>query len=246
MRRETFGAATLYQADCREIEFERAPVVATDPPYRLTSGGKNASGPSGGWLSDYSNDGAPVLCDIEWPEILRVVAGAMADDSDAYVFANDKNLRALLNAAHDAGLGFHNMLVWNKVSAMVNRWYMKDSEFVAYLWKGNARTINDPASKQLIRMPQVDESEHPTEKPVLLLRHYIENSSRPGDLVVDPFAGSGTTGVAALHSGRRFVGAELDPRWFDVACGRLERAAARPGPTVLRAAPAVLRQESLL
>jgi site-specific DNA-methyltransferase (adenine-specific) len=106
---------------------------------------------------------------------------------------------------------------------------MKNVEFVAYLWKGNARTINNPSSKQLIRAPQVDETKHPTEKPVGLCRHYIENSSAPGDLVLDPFMGSGTTVVAALRAGRRAVGVEQDPQWFDVACRRVERATATSG-----------------
>jgi site-specific DNA-methyltransferase (adenine-specific) len=223
-RVEVIGEATLYLGDCRDIEFGAADVVVSDPPYLLTSGGKNSSGPNGGWMTDYSNNGAPVVCNITWPEILRVIARAMGPDADAYVFANDKNVRAMLNAAAAVDLGLHNLLVWDKVSATANRWYMKNVEFVGYLWKGKARTINDPSSKQLLRAPQVDESKHPTEKPVALCRHYIENSSRPGGLVVDPFLGSGTTAVAALKAGRRFAGAEVDPQWFDAACHRVEQA----------------------
>jgi site-specific DNA-methyltransferase (adenine-specific) len=230
-RVEVIGNATLYLGDCRSIvpTLPRADLVVSDPPYRLTSGGKNGSGPSGGWMGDYVNDGAPVICDITWSEIARVVAAALVDNADAYLFANDKNVRPMLDAAHEAGLGFHNLLVWDKVNATANRWYMKNVEFVAYLWKGNARTINNPSSKQLIRAPQVDETKHPTEKPVGLCRHYIENSSAPGDLVLDPFMGSGTTVVAALRAGRRAVGVEQDPQWFDVACRRVERATATSG-----------------
>jgi DNA modification methylase len=64
---------------------------------------------------------------------------------------------------------------------------------------------------------------HPTEKPVGLLRSLIE--AVPGETVLDPFMGSGTTGAAALRSGRKFVGCEINPRHFDAACRRLERAA---------------------
>lgn len=229
-RVETIGDAVLHFADAREVAWPPSSVVVSDPPYRLTSGGKNASGPSGGWMSGYSNDGAPVLCDIGWPEIAAVVVRAMAADADAYLFANDKNVRGLLDAAHAAGLGLHNLLVWDKGQAMVNRWYMKNVEFVGYFWTGQARTIRDPSAKQLIRAPQVDETAHPTEKPVGLCRHYIENSSAPGELVADPFMGSGTTGVAALLAGRRFVGAEQDPRWFDVACRRIEAVVRQRAP----------------
>ncbi len=227
-RVEVIGAATLYLGDCREIEVERADLVVSDPPYLLTSGGKNGSGPSGGWMDDYNNQGAPVLCDIGWPEILRVIARAVPRSpdgpGDVYVFANDKNVRAMLNAAHAAGLRQHNLLVWDKVTATPNRWYMKNLEFVGYFFAGVARTINDPSAKQSLRAPQVDESKHPTEKSVALCRHYIEQSSQPGELVFDPFMGSGTTGVAALKAGRRFAGIEKDSRWFDVACRRVEQA----------------------
>ena len=73
-------------------------------------------------------------------------------------------------------------------------------------------------------VPQRDESEHPTEKPVLLMKHYIENSTQPGDTVMDPFMGSGTTGVAAVMAGRKFIGIERDPRWFETAAARIEQA----------------------
>lgn len=228
-RLEIIGDARLHLGDCREVELLPADCVATDPPYRLTSGGKNDSGfMQTGWLADYDNKGAPVTCDIEWPEVLALVARLLADPADAYVFCNDKNIREALNAAHDAGLRFHNMLVWDKVAAIPNRWYMKNCEFVAYLYKGKARTILDPSCKQLMRVAQVDESAHPTEKPVGLMRTYIENSTAPGERVLDPFMGTGTTGVAALRSGRRFEGVEVEPRWFDVACRRIE-AATRQG-----------------
>jgi len=62
---------------------------------------------------------------------------------------------------------------------------------------------------------------HPAEKPEALMRHLIEISTKPGDLVVDPFMGSGTTGAAALALGRRFVGIEQDATWFDYAAKRI-------------------------
>ena len=74
---------------------------------------------------------------------------------------------------------------------------------------------------------------HPTEKPLSLMRHIIEASSRKGATVLDPFMGSGTTGVAALQEGRRFIGVELDPGYFDIARKRIEAVQ----PALLEAAP---------
>lgn len=65
---------------------------------------------------------------------------------------------------------------------------------------------------------------HPTEKPVSLMRELVSLFSNPGDLILDPCMGSGTTGIAAAKLGRRFIGIELDPRYFDVACERIEMA----------------------
>lgn len=219
------GTATLYLADCRDIaaDLEKARLVVTDPPYRLTSGGKNGGGMNGGWMSDYNNNGAVVECNIGWPEIMQVCFLASAADSDAYVMANDKNLIPAGQAANAAGFDIHNVLVWDKVTATANRWYMKNCEFALYLWKGRASKINNASSKQLIRLPQIDESNHPTEKPVELMAHYIENSSSPGDLVTDPFMGSGTTGVACAKLGRRFIGVEIDPGHFEAACERISK-----------------------
>lgn len=222
------GRAKLYLGCFSDVLESIPPVdlLCSDPPYKLTSGGQPESSIAmrGGWMSNYDNKGSPVTITHDWEEWLPLVAQVMAADSEAYIMANDKNLQAALNAVTDAGLSVHNVLAWDKVNATANRWYMKNLEFIVYAWKGRARRINDAGSKQLVRLPQNDQSAHPTEKPVALMSHYIGNSTQPGQLVFDPFMGSGTTGVAALQLGRNFVGCEIDERWFEVACDRIEDA----------------------
>jgi site-specific DNA-methyltransferase (adenine-specific) len=83
---------------------------------------------------------------------------------------------------------------------------------------------------------------HPTEKPLTLLRALVEQFSNPGERVLDPFMGSGTTGAACLEQQRRFIGIEKDPRHFAAACARLE-AVDRQGQ--LFAVPQRVRQEPL-
>lgn len=68
---------------------------------------------------------------------------------------------------------------------------------------------------------------HPTQKPVALMKWIIEKYTSPDDLILDPFSGSGTTGVAAIQTGRRFLGFEIDPRWVDLANKRIEAAKAQ-------------------
>lgn len=229
------GAATLYLGDARRVvpELPKAALVVSDPPYRLTSGGAvrpsaGSKAMTGGWMAGYDNRGAVVACDIGWQEIAAVCRDGLAATGDCYLMANDKNLFEAHRAALASGFRFHNLLVWHKVCATANRWFMKDCEFTLYLYRGPARTILTPGAKQMSRVPQHDETSHPTEKPVLEMERYIRASAKPGELVLDPFMGSGTTGVAAVRAGRRFIGVEIDRRWFDIACARLERALTTP------------------
>ncbi|SNY94090.1 site-specific DNA-methyltransferase (adenine-specific) [Cohaesibacter sp. ES.047] len=217
---------TLHLADARDITVRDADLIVSDVPYKLTQGGRSPhpDAPRGGWLKEYDNKGQPVVCDISWDEIMDLCFQSLAPRAHAYVFCNDKNLCDALNAASRAGFRFHNLLIWNKRSAMPNRWYMKPAEFVLFLGKGKAFTINQPGSMALVEMPWPDETNHPTEKPWPLLQRYIRNSCEEGAVVFDPFMGSGSTGVAAAKLGRQFIGIEIEQKWFDVAEARIAKA----------------------
>lgn len=199
----------------------QADLLVTDPPYRLTSGGNTGSNWHGkSW--NYDNSGELVRCELDWGDWMGAAFAALKPDADAYIMSNDRNLFDAKAAAEAAGFKFHRLLTWDKGTATPNRWYMPNCEFTLYLYKGKARTINDAGSMAGVRVPHKDVSKHPTEKPVRLMQHYIANSSRQGDLVLDPFMGSGTTGVAAIRAARRFAGAELEARWFTVAEERID------------------------
>lgn len=225
-RIETIGRATLYLGDCRDIlpTLGKVDAVVTDPPYLLTYGGHHGS--FGGKLSteNYDNKGGIVDCDIDWLDFMPLIFDAMKDDSHAYIMANNRHVQNLLNSAAEAGLKFHNLLVWDKGTATANRWYMKNLEFTGFFYKGKAFFINDCGSKQLIRCPNVLNSPHPTEKPSALMGHYIENSTQLSGVVLDPFMGVGSTGVAAIERDRNFIGCEINPEYFDIACKRIEEA----------------------
>ncbi|WP_337996212.1 site-specific DNA-methyltransferase [Oleispirillum naphthae] len=218
------GDATLYCADARKVLpllRGTADCVVSDVPYLLTSGG---GGSMAAWrvAKGYNNNGKIVRCEITFREFLPLIYAACAADADAYLMADSRNIVELMSSALKAGFRDHNLLVWDKGNVTPNRWYMKGCEFTAYVYKGKARGINDPSSPSLHRFPNpVGSKVHPTQKPVALMREYIRQSTRPGDIVLDPFMGSGTTGVAALELGRRFVGVEIDENHFRVACDRM-------------------------
>lgn len=220
----------IYHGDMRDILpalDRKVQMICTDAIYELTSGGQakddgehqTMSGMFSG--EQYNNNGAILDGDIDWPEMMPVMFDAM-DRGHAYFMCNDKNIFPAGNAAIAAGFHFHNMLVWDKVTATANRWYMKNCEFTLFMKKGKAFKINDCRSKQLIKSPNNKQGYHKTEKPVELMEYYIRNSTQPGDTVLDPFMGGGSTAIAALKSGRKFIGCELDLEIFNTAKARIE------------------------
>ena len=84
--------------------------------------------------------------------------------------------------------------------------------------------------------------DHPSPKPLVYMHKLVERVTEPGEVILDPFMGAGTTGVAALRLGRRFVGIEIDPSYFDLSCRRIEEAARQPDMLYERIKP---QQKSL-
>ncbi|MDX9690522.1 MAG: site-specific DNA-methyltransferase [Alphaproteobacteria bacterium] len=219
---------TLYCGDALDIlpEINGVDLCVTDPPYMLTSGGRTEGGLHERIGGEYDNSGNFFEGDCpEWRDFMPLIYACLREDAHAYVMADSKNQFEMQRSALEAGFRFHNLLYWDKGTCTPNRWYMKNAEYVGFFFKGKGFAINDCSSKQGLYVPQIDQTAHPTEKPALLMRHYITNSSKAGECVIDPFMGSGTTGVAAIRAGRRFIGIERDPRWFDVAQERIEQAA---------------------
>jgi site-specific DNA-methyltransferase (adenine-specific) len=225
---------TLYLGDCLEymktMPDKSVDAVITDPPYRLTSGGhgyqKGLCHNFEKW--GYTNNGE-LFTVPEITEWMPIIFSKGMENSEFYVMSNDKNLRGTLNAADSAGYQLHNMIIWDKQIKITNKWFMKQCEFILYFWKGSARKINDMGTSQLFSMSpgNIGNKEHPSEKPIELMRMIIENSTDKTAVIFDPFMGSGTTGVACMQLGRRFIGCEIDPGYFEIARKRIEAAAAQ-------------------
>lgn len=155
----------------------------------------------------------------EWlPEVYRV----LKKGTHCYIMVNGRNLAQLQNAAEQTGFVFQNILVWDNGNCTPNKYYMQSCEFILLLSKRPSRKINNMGSKNIISIPNIiGKKGHPTEKPVELLEHIIENSSNVGDFVLDPFAGIATTLSAAANLKRRFIGFEIDERYFFIGMLRL-------------------------
>ncbi|MGY9038403.1 MAG: DNA-methyltransferase [Rhodobacterales bacterium] len=223
----TIGGCRLIQGDARAILpllDLQADLCVTDPPYALSSGGSRP-GAMGGKFSSTVYDNSGLLMDVVgWHEIGGPIFRALKPDADCYVMSEDSNLFAAHGGFIGAGFKLHSLLVWDKIVPNRTRYYMKDSEFTLYLWKGRAVDINNGGSKRVWRGHRPTDAVHNTQKPVDLMRLYIENSSLPDQLVLDPFMGSGTTLVAAVQSGRHAIGIEKSPQHFEAACARVRAA----------------------
>ncbi|NUM72783.1 site-specific DNA-methyltransferase [candidate division KSB1 bacterium] len=195
----------------------------TDPPYRTISGG-NAPTDRNGYPSSvlHRNDGKIFdHNEVKPQEWFPMLFNLLKPGGHAYVMTNNLNLELFLATARETGFLFSNLLIWEKNNVNANRWYMKNTELTLFLQKKPATQINNCGSKQIFKADNPRNKSHPTEKPVALMRHYIENSTAPGQVVFDPFAGTGSTLVAAQQSCRTWIGCEIDFNYYFNACERL-------------------------
>lgn len=156
----------------------------------------------------------------DWlPEVYRV----LKEGSHCYIMINARNLKDLQVEAEKVGFDFHNIIIWDKGNATPNKWYMQAYEMILFLKKGKAKNINNMGTKNILNVKNIiGNKTHPTEKPVELMKILVKNSSNEGDLVLDCFMGTGSTGVACINTNRKFIGIELDATYFNIAKKRIE------------------------
>ena len=212
------GDATLYLGDCRDIlpTLPKVDAVITDPPYGIgESAGraKTRTGPAGigggKYVRDYGNDGwdASTIS----TDLLQAV---VASGDRAVIFGG--NYYPLPPATC--------WLVWDKQNGSNDfadcelAWtnLPKAVRIFRHLWHGMLRAGEERGH------PRV----HPTQKPAAVMSWCIDQAGNP-ETVLDPFMGSGTTGVAAIQLGRKFIGIERESKYFDIAVKRIEQAVAQ-------------------
>lgn len=224
-------------ADCLDI-LKKLPdksvdLVCTDCPYHIISGDctniPRKDEPTGifnrrnAFTADTAKSGKLFKHnDIKFEDWLPEVYRVLKDDTHCYIMINARNLSELQTKAESVGFEFQQLLVWDKGNATPNRYYLNGCEFILMLRKGAARNINNMGYKNILSVPNIiGDKCHPTEKPVGLMEILIGNSTNEGDIVLEPFAGSGSTCIAAKNLGRNFIGIELDEEYCKVANDRL-------------------------
>ncbi|WP_053057996.1 DNA-methyltransferase [Rubrobacter aplysinae] len=252
--------AVVYRADCvrlmRMMPAGCVDAVFADPPYRLSGGGVTVKGgrlrsvDKGEWdrPRGFTEDHD---FNVRW---LSEAQRVLKPDGTLWVTGTHHIIFSLGYALQSLGFRVLNHVVWEKPDPPPNasRTSFKHAH-ESLIWASKSRAsrhtfnhdlvnlVNSPdPSDQLSsvwRMRPVSRAEkrhggHPTQKPLRLVRRALLASTREGDLVLDPFAGSGTTAVAAKELGRAFVGAELEEEFAELAARRI--AAARRGSTLER------------
>lgn len=216
----------LYLGDCLDvmkgIPDNSIDLVVTDPPYKMTKQGNSCRPNYMKSGMGYNLFSGSLIRPKDW---LPVCFAKLKDDTHFYSFCNLNDLELYLKVLKDSGFKIHNILTMRKNTKMPNRWYLKYTEFIIFARKGKAKPINDMTSRDYfdVNMPTNKNGKlHITQKPLILIEKLIFNSSFENQTILDPFMGSGTSGVACKQLNRDFIGIELDETYFNISQRRIK------------------------
>lgn len=204
--------------------------IITDPPYNISQDNNFSTmkNPRKGvdfgewdkdfdlynWISDYSN--------------------LLDKNGSMIIFCSYRFISHIIDKLESSGLIVKDVIIWKKSNPMprnIDRRYVQDTEFAVWAVNKNAKWIfNKPTDKSYLRScyetPTVsgkEKTNHPTQKSLKLMENIIKVHTNENDIILDPFMGSGSTGVASIKNNRKFVGIELDKEYFNIANDRLEK-----------------------
>jgi site-specific DNA-methyltransferase (adenine-specific) len=206
----------------------KADLIVTDPPYELANlkaGGRTELALSRQVSMDQLD--TPTLRKTVSREYLKAM-WEIQDVPNLYIFCNGAQIPYYFDFFVKEKDCKYDILIWYKTNAMpmFSNKYLSDKEYILYFRRGgycNPVSYKDAATVYISSLNQRDKKKygHPTIKPLPLIERFIRNSSREGQIVLDPFAGSGTTLAAAKKLGRKYIGFEIEPRWCDLANQRI-------------------------
>lgn len=210
MKPVIIGDATLYEGDCMDIlpTLGKVDAVITDPPYGI--------GESGGEKNRHRHTQftTPKHVDFGWDAIRpeKAVFDVMVKSCSVFICWGGNYFADYLPPS----MGW---LYWDKMMGGD----FSDGELA---YTNRKKALRAFAIHPFNGLSGGKDRQHPTQKPLALMRWCIEQAGNP-ETILDPFMGSGTTGVAAIQMGRKFIGIEREPKYFDIACQRIEQAVAQ-------------------
>lgn len=242
-KRLTDAGVLLMRGDClellKDIPDGSVDMVLTDPPY--SSGGMyrsdRASGSSKKYQStdtkdikhDFAGDNRDQRSFTLWETFwVSAAKRKMRPGGIAVIFTDWRQLAATIDAVQCGGLVYRGVVPWIKTAARPQKGrFTQNAEYC--VWASNGHIPNEGGNYKgyfVGNPPATSKRVHATEKPIELLEHLM-SISPDGGTVMDMFMGSGSTGVACINTGRKFIGMELDPGYFEAAKRRIEEAQAQ-------------------
>lgn len=209
----------LYQGDClevmKEIPNKSIDCIITDSPYGF------------GYQSNMKkNKDLPMFYDrnTSWlNEWLYNSNKLLKDDGHLYMFAPVQKIDEFKQKIENFFI-IKNILVWDKKGFGMGDLYGQYApsyEFIIFAVKEQGRKLNGKRERDLLSFAKTKCEYHPTQKPIDLIEYLIKKSTNENDIVLDSFMGSGSTGVACVNTNRKFIGIELDEKYFNIAKERI-------------------------
>src|SRR5688572_22601534 len=204
----------------REMPAASVDLLITDPAYEslekhraigTTTRLKHSKSSSNDWFTIFPN--------ARFGELFREVYRVLKPNSHFYLLCDAETMFVAKPEAEQAGFRFWKPLVWDKCSIGMGYHYRARYEFILFFEKGK-RKLNDLGVPDVLTIPRI-RGGYPAEKPPEVAEILIKQSTEPGDVVVDPFMGSGSVGVGALRQGRRFLGNDLNPEAVRITAKKL-------------------------
>lgn len=224
----------LIHGDCLSVmkylgtEKIKVDAIITDPPYNISkpnnfstmTSAKRQGVDFGDWDKDFDL--------FSW---LKIADSLLKDGGNIVIFSSFLHVGEIAKFLESLGYSIKDLIRWIKPNPMprnMSSRFVSDYEFAIWCVKGKKKwTFNNSSGSYLrpeIRCPSPSGKErfgHPTQKPVRLMETLVKVLTNPEDVVLDPFMGSGSTGVACARQNRHFIGIELDEKYYDVAYKRI-------------------------
>jgi site-specific DNA-methyltransferase (adenine-specific) len=237
MRKEVIGDCELYLGDCLDIlpALGRVDAVVTDPPYssggRQQQAARNIFAKAGGVSKETRADdwflGDNMGSDtyVRWMRRIGAMLFNLNEPGGAaYVFTDWRQYTNIVTTFETCRWTLRSVIVWDKNrGGAMGSWWRNNHEWICAFVKGRPRPLPHGSFFNTWKGGKPRGGEHPTEKPVGLMK-YLAETVPEGGTILDPFMGSGTTGAACVETGRKFVGIEISEKYFDIACKRISKA----------------------
>lgn len=226
---------TIYNEDCLK-GLERLygmdiPLIVTDPPYEvITQGGGTINNTKGLSTSLKALDDLSITNGYDIKALARHVSNIQGENINIYLWCNKTQIPEYFDTYVTNLNCKFDLILWHKTNALptYSNKYLSDTEYCLHFYKGKGmthpNTYEDATTYYLAPINASDKKlwEHPTIKPVDIIQRLIRNSSKVGDVVLDPFMGSGTTAVASIREERHFIGFEIDQTYYDKSRQRID------------------------